>query len=102
MWPFSRKAVPLEAQLEALAAAGITVNPGVTGADLLMFGTKAELEAKPYDQLVVTLASELEREPYSPISDRLWMCDYERIEGPGDYRRVIERLELMTGRALGV
>jgi hypothetical protein len=101
MWPFSRK-VPLQTQLDELAAAGITVNPGVTVADLLMFGTKAQLEAKPYDALIVTLASELEREPYSPIADRLWMCDYERIEGPGDYRRVLQRLELMTGRALAI
>lgn len=45
---------------------------------------------------------DLEREPYSPICDRLWMCDYERIEDHGAYREVILRLETMTGGQLGL
>ena len=50
----------------------------------------------------MALASEIEREPFTPVADRLWLCDYERIVDHGDYRNVLERLERMTGNALGV
>ena len=39
---------------------------------------------------------DIEREPFTPICDRLWMCDYERVEDHGAYRDVIVRLEIMT------
>ncbi len=45
---------------------------------------------------------DLEREPYTPIANRVWMCDYERIEDHGAYRDVIIRLELMTASVLGL
>ena len=99
MWPF-RKRVPIRQQLDRLAAAGITINAGVTEDDLTAFASVDELERTPYRELVTSLATEIEREPFTPKCDRLWLCDFERIEDTGNYREVIERLERMTARAL--
>ncbi len=97
---FFSKTVTIEAQLASLAKAGLIVNSGVVEADLTTLHSRAELERKPYLGLVEVLGIDLEREPFTPICDRLWMCDFERIEDHGDYRDVLQRLERMTGRAL--
>lgn len=99
---FFRKSVTIEAQLAALAKAGIVVNTGVVEADLTAFHSRADLERTPFVGLVEVLGIDLERRPYTPICDRLWMCDFECIEDHGSYCAVIERLERMTGRALNL
>jgi hypothetical protein len=93
---FSRS-IALEVQLAALAEVGLRVNAGVTEEDLCAFGSKSEMEKHPYEVIVDVLGIELERDPFTPICDRLWMCDLERVEDHGAYRDVVERLELMTG-----
>jgi hypothetical protein len=93
------KSVGFDEQLARLAEAGLRVNAGVTHEDLCAFGTRKEIESKPYEALFDVLGIELEREPWTPICDRLWMCDLERVEDHGAYREVLERLERMTGNA---
>lgn len=91
----------LEKQLEVLAEIGVTLNEGVTIEDLTAFADRAELEANPFSQdLIAAVGSEVEREPFTPKADRIWMCDYERIEDHGDYKSILERLEVMAGSAL--
>ena len=96
------RSVSLENQLGELNKCGIVVNDGVTESDLLTFDRKKGIEKAPYAGLVEALGFELEREPYSAIVNSLWMCDYERIEDHGAYKEILERLELMTGSALGL
>lgn len=98
----ARKRVTIEQQLAELAKIGITVHPGITIADLESFETRDEMETEPYAGLVESLGYDIERRPFTPKCDRLWMCDYERIVSDGDYVQIIERLERMTGRALGL
>lgn len=98
---FSRK-VSLQDQLARMAELGITRNEGTKEEDLFTFHDREELEAKPYKALAETMGIDIEREPWTPISDRLWMCDFERIEDHGDYRSVVDRLERMTGSALSL
>jgi len=99
MWPFSRR-VPIQQQLARLAAAGIAVNAGVTAEDLTAFASVDGIERSPYRELVTVLATAIEREPFTPKCDRLWLCDFECIEDHGSYRDVVARLERMTDRAL--
>jgi len=94
--------VTVEQQLAVLSDVGIKVNDGVTIDDLTAFEERDELESEPYSGLVEVLGYDIEREPFTPKCNQLWMCDYERIEDHGAYKDVIERLELMTNRALGL
>ena len=94
--------VTIEQQVAILAEIGITVNDGVAVDDLTEFEDREKLELQPYAGLVESLGYEIEREPFTPKCNRLWMCDYERIEDHGDYEVVLERLELMTDCALGL
>ena len=96
------KSVKLEDQLARFAELGITQNADTLESDLFAFHTKDELEKKPFKLLAEALGMDIEREPWTPISDRLWMCDFERIEGPGSYQSVIARLERMTHGVLGL
>jgi len=94
------KSVTIEAQLVELTRAGIRANAGVGEQDLCAFHTRAEIEAAPYRYLIEVLGIDIEREPFTPMCDRLWMCDFERIEDHGSYAEVLERLERMTGGVL--
>lgn len=97
-----RRRVALETQLEELTQCGLTLAPEAREEDLTMFETRDALEREPYRGLIEAMGFDLEREPFTPICDRLWMCDYERIEDHGAYVEILERLETMTGGALGV
>ena len=97
---FFSRSVSFETQLETLESCGIRRNAGVTDEDLQTFEDRAAMEASPYKGIVETLAIDIEREPFSPMSDALWMCDYERIEDHGAYKDIVLRLELMTDSAL--
>jgi hypothetical protein len=94
--------VTIEQQVAILAEIGVTVNEGLAIDDLIAFEDRDEFELQPYVGLVEALGCEIEREPFTPKCNRLWMCDYERIEDHGDYQAVIERLEIMTDCALGL
>lgn len=96
------KRVSLEAQLERLAQLGLRLNPGVGERHLTTFADRAALEKAPFKQLVEVMGITLEEEPYTPLCNRLWMCDYERVEDHGAYVEVVRRLETMTGGALGL
>jgi len=99
---FFKKTVTIEQQLASLSRAGLVLNAGVSESDLTTIHPRAELERKPFVGLVEVLGIEIEREPFTPICDRLWLCDFERIEDDGAYVDVVARLERMTGRVLGL
>ncbi|MFA9275758.1 MAG: hypothetical protein ACEQSE_12895 [Candidatus Aquirickettsiella gammari] len=101
---FRKKSSPLsmEQQLLELGKCGIHLNPGVTVDDLLTFQTREEYEEIPYKELIPVLGCEIQRKPYTPICDRLWMCDYERIDDHGTYSEVLIRLQKMTKSILPI
>jgi hypothetical protein len=94
--------IPLEQQLQTLAACGVVLAPEATLEDLYVFHTRQEHEAAPYQELIPTLGFSMERDNFSPLCHRLWMCDYECIDGDGSYVEVIERLHLMSGGSLPI
>lgn len=94
--------ITMEQQLAVLADIGITFSDGVTVNNLIAFKDRDELESQPYFGIIEVLGYEIEREPFTPKCNQLWMCDCERIVDDGDYKAVIERLELMTHQALGL
>ena len=101
---FSKKVnqVKLQDQLSRLREIGIRRNAGTEESDLFVFQTREELEEKPFKELAERMGMEIEREPWTPISVRLWMCDFERAEDHGAYKDVLRRLERMTASALSL
>jgi hypothetical protein len=92
-------AIPLEKQLQVLANAGITLNPGISVDDLLYSWDREEYESEPYNLLLFMMGSEVEREPWGRyISDRVWRFDTETISQSGDYTKIISRLCKVAGR----
>jgi len=67
-----------------------------------MFHSRTEHEATPYKELIPTLGFEMERDPFAPLCNRLWMCDYERVEDNGAYIDVITRLQQMSEQRLPI
>lgn len=92
----------LEEQLRALADAGLVLNGGVTADDLTLFEPRAALEAQPFKGVIEAMGHDLEHAPFTPMCNRLWMCDYECIEDAGSYRQILLRLELMTGGGMAM
>ena len=99
---FGKKRVPLEEQLATLAELGLTVADGVSEPDLTTLHDRPALEAEPYSLLIQALGMDVQREPFPPLCERVWLCDFERIEDHGDYRDVVLRLDAQTGRGLGL
>lgn len=94
--------IPLEQQLRALADCGVSLSPEATECDLFMFHSREVHEAAPYKELIPTLGFEMERDSFAPICNRLWMCDYERVEDHGAYADVIARLQQMSEESLPI
>ncbi|MCE9635460.1 MAG: hypothetical protein K8T90_07120 [Planctomycetes bacterium] len=105
MFSFFRKrpsTVPLKRQLEALADCGVKLSPDASLDDLFMFHPREVHEAEPYKELIPTLGFDMERDSFGPLCDRLWMCDYERIEDDGGYVDVVARLDRMSEQTLRI
>jgi hypothetical protein len=99
---FRKASVPFQTQLAELAKLSIAPSADVTDEDWTSFHPKADYEAAPYQKIIETLGCDVQRDPFTPMCERLWMCDYERIEDHGSYRDVLDRLQLLSGRRLPI
>ena len=96
MWNIFRrkgKPVPLEAQIETLAACGIRLASGRGAADLTASVDRTLLESNPYELLLTVMGS-------GDLSDDVWHFDTECIENHGDYAAIATRLRTLAKGAL--
>ena len=97
MWPFKRKtSIPLEQQLEALAAEGFSLRADRHLSDLLSAWSREDFEKEPYRLLLVALGGETESPPFEPLCDDIWHFDTECIEDHGDYARIARRMSVLS------
>jgi hypothetical protein len=90
--------IPLEEQLSTLAECGIRLRPEFSGETLLESFPREKYETSRYIGVLIRMGGELEREPYTPLSNNVWHMDAECIEDRGDYARIAERMrELAQG-----
>ena len=94
--------VSIEQQLAELEKLGFEINAGVTRQDLLDHYPLEKIEAQPYYAIVKILGSEIQREPWTPICDSFWICDFERIENQGAYCDILKRLHAMSQMRLPI
>jgi hypothetical protein len=91
------KNVPFEIQLETFRKLGFTLNSGIEISDIDRWGKeKKELENEPYSLLYTTLGQTIEREPWTPLTNRCWDFDTEAIEDHGAYVEIMKNLERIT------
>jgi hypothetical protein len=90
----NRKSVTLDEQYATFVKLGFKLNPGIDTKDLYRWvGTKEE---PPYKMLYITLGQTMEREPWTPLTDRVWDFDTEAIEDHGAYVEIMKNLERIS------
>jgi len=86
----------LEEQLGVLAECGIVLRPGFTVDHILESFPREDYEEDPFKFLLLTMGSELEREPFEPLSNDVWYVDTECIEDHGHYVAVAQRMRALA------
>lgn len=84
--------VSFEEQLEVFKELGFELNDGASETDLINMYGKEEFENNPYSLLYICLGAQIEREPWTPITNNCWLFDTEAIAGEGDYVYILENL----------
>lgn len=93
----SAKKVPFEVQLGTFKSLGFNLNKDIEISDMNRWGEgKKEFENEPYSLLYVTLGQTIEREPWTPLTDRCWDFDTEAIEDYGAYVEIMQNLERIS------
>jgi hypothetical protein len=89
---FPQPRISLEEQLELLAECGVHLRPGFSVDTLLESFDREKYEERPFIGAVIRLGGELEREPFTSLSDNLFHLDTECIERTGDYAAIAQRM----------
>lgn len=92
----SKTPITFERQFEIFKNLGFFLNKGITMSDVDRWGSKKEFENPPYITLYMTLGQTIEREPWAPLTDRVWDFDVEAIEDHGAYVEIIKNLERIS------
>ena len=90
------QSVPFETQLGTFRQLGLVTNSGVELSDIDRWGGSEAYEQEPYSLLYSTLGQTIEREPWTPISDKCWTFDTEAIEDHGSYVSIMQNLERLA------
>ena len=88
-------------QLETFKLLGFELNSGVDTSDINRWQTgHKEFEDLPYHLMYQTLGQTIEREPWTPITNKCWDFDLEAIVDHGDYIRVLQNISRITNGEL--
>lgn len=83
-------------QLDAFTKLGFILNSDVNIMDINRWDGEHEFEKEPYSLLYLTLGQTIEREPWTPLTNKCWDFDTEAIEDHGSYIFIIENLERIS------
>ncbi|UOK42193.1 MULTISPECIES: hypothetical protein [Flavobacterium] len=93
--------VTFEQQLTTFETLGFKLNKGIAKENLISFyGNKSEFEKDPWVLMYTTLGMEIEKEPWTPITDRCWHFDLEAIEDNGAYVDIMKNISRITNGEL--
>lgn len=98
----NRKVKPtFEEQLEVFSKLGFSLNDGVDISDINRWkGGLKEFEDEPFHLLYHTLGQTIEREPWTPITNKCWNFDLEAIEDHGAYVDIMKDISRITSGEL--
>lgn len=92
----AKKLVPFDKQLEIFSKLGFKLNPGISVDDVNRWGGKKKFDEPPFRMLYITLGQTIEREPWTPLTDRVWDFDVEAVEDNGAYIEIMKNLERIS------
>ncbi len=96
-----RQQVPFDQQLEIFRQLRFDLNPEVDSSDIASWERDdSTAEEQPFMLVYTMLGSCIEREPFTPITNRCWSFDTEAIEDNGAYVDIIRNLERISRGAL--
>lgn len=90
--PPTVRRVPFDQQWVTFRDLGFELNPDVDKNVLERVRAYKTLEEKPYFDLYIELGRTIEKEPWTPLTDRVWNFDIEAIEDHGAYVDIIKNL----------
>ncbi|MEL1241593.1 hypothetical protein [Flavobacterium flavipallidum] len=90
-----------EEQFETFKQLGFTLNQGIDTSDINRWKNKhKEFEDQPYHLMYQTLGSTIEREPWTPLTNKCWDFDLEAIEDHGAYVDIMKNISRITNGEL--
>ncbi len=94
----SKKSKPtFQEQLETFNELGFTFNKGIDTSYINRWqGGHKEFEDQPYHLMYQTLGQTIEREPWTPITNKCWDFDLEAIEDHGAYVDIMKNVSRIT------
>jgi hypothetical protein len=84
-----------EQQLEIFKELGFELNNGTNKSDIERW-EKQEFLDEPFTLMYMTLGQTIEREPWTPLTNKCWDFDTEAIEDHGSYIEIFKNLERIT------
>jgi hypothetical protein len=88
-------------QLKTFTELGFKLNEGIDTSDINRWGNgHKEFEDQPYHLMYMTLGQTIEREPWTPITNKCWDFDLEAIEDHGAYVEIMENISRITNEDL--
>lgn len=96
---FSNSSAPknptFDEQLSIFKELGFALNTGTNKSDIERW-VKQDFLDQPFSLMYSTLGQTIEREPWTPLTDKCWDFDTEAIEDHGSYIDIINNLQRIT------
>ena len=88
-------------QIVVFTELGFILNEGIDTSDINRWenGYK-EFEDQPYNLMYITFGQTIEKEPWTPITNKCWNFDLEAINGQGDYCKIMKNISRITNGEL--
>lgn len=84
-------------QLETFKELGFNFNQGIDSSDINRWeGGHKEFEDQPYHLMYQTLGQTIEREPWTPITNKCWDFDLEAIDDHDAYVDIMKNISRIT------
>ncbi len=99
--PVEKHPPSFQQQLDVFKQLGFVLNPGVDTSDINRWDSGyREFEKHPYKAMYITLGQTLEREPFTPLTNKIWEFDPEAVEQDGDYTEIMNNISRISGGEL--
>lgn len=91
-----KTSIPFDEQWKTFQKLGFTINPEIGSSAVEDLRKDKLIEEHPYRMFYMYLGGETAKEPWLPLTDRVWDFDTEAIEDHGAYVEIMKNLERIS------